>query len=178
MRADSLSLTKSNIIKELQNYCRIGLWIVRPNLVHKQCSWVVFLPLEILFSHNTSCLPLQHMKCQWFGYHQILQRKSQIKTLYYRQLKNSAPVVKILIDIFSHRSLPLQQQRRGRVEDIEFNLTQHPLALFPHLEESLPPDVSSFTFTPELWRFSGLIFLFTEVSWSVLCIHVPNWSAS
>nr|XP_058952278.1 protein FAM47E-like [Pocillopora verrucosa] len=39
------------------------------------------------------------------------------------------------------RSLPLQQQRRGRVEDIEFNLTQHPLALFPHLEESLPPDV-------------------------------------
>lgn len=42
------------------------------------------------------------------------------------------------------RSLPLQQQRRGRVEDIEFNLTQHPLALFPHLEESLPPDVSLF----------------------------------
>ncbi|KAL9973521.1 hypothetical protein ACROYT_G019990 [Oculina patagonica] len=39
------------------------------------------------------------------------------------------------------RSLPLQQQRRGRVEDIEFNLIQHPLALFPHLEESLPPDV-------------------------------------
>ena len=43
---------------------------------------------------------------------------------------------------FSHRSLPLQQQRRGRVDDIEFNLMQHPLALFPHLEESLPPDVS------------------------------------
>ncbi|KAM7443869.1 FAM47 [Porites harrisoni] len=39
------------------------------------------------------------------------------------------------------RSLPLQQQRRGRVDDIEFNLMQHPLALFPHLEESLPPDV-------------------------------------
>ena len=43
---------------------------------------------------------------------------------------------------FSCRSLPLQQQRRGRVDDIEFNLMQHPLALFPHLEESLPPDVS------------------------------------
>ena len=43
---------------------------------------------------------------------------------------------------FPYRSLPLQQQRRGRVDDIEFNLTQHPLALFPHLEESLPPDVS------------------------------------
>lgn len=43
-----------------------------------------------------------------------------------------------------NRSLPLQQQRRGRVEDIEFNLIQHPLALFPHLEESLPPDVSLF----------------------------------
>ena len=43
---------------------------------------------------------------------------------------------------FSCRSLPLQQQRRGCVDDIEFNLMQHPLALFPHLEESLPPDVS------------------------------------
>lgn len=43
---------------------------------------------------------------------------------------------------FSCRSLPLQQQRQGRVDDIEFNLMQHPLALFPHLEESLPPDVS------------------------------------
>lgn len=39
------------------------------------------------------------------------------------------------------KSVPLQQQRRVRVDDIEFNLTQHPLALFPHLEESLPPDV-------------------------------------
>ena len=49
-----------------------------------------------------------------------------------------------LFFMVSVRSLPLQQQRRGRVEDIEFNLTQHPLALFPHLEESLPPDVSLF----------------------------------
>lgn len=49
----------------------------------------------------------------------------------------SSPVM-----FFSCRSLPLQQQRRGRVDDIEFNLMQHPLALFPHLEESLPPDVS------------------------------------
>ncbi|KAK3727515.1 hypothetical protein QZH41_009835, partial [Actinostola sp. cb2023] len=39
------------------------------------------------------------------------------------------------------KALPLQQQRREHVEDIEFNLTQHPLALFPHLEESLAPDV-------------------------------------
>ena len=49
----------------------------------------------------------------------------------------SSPVM-----FFPCRSLPLQQQRRGRVDDIEFNLMQHPLALFPHLEESLPPDVS------------------------------------
>ena len=49
----------------------------------------------------------------------------------------SSPVM-----FFSCRSLPLQQQRRGHVDDIEFNLMQHPLALFPHLEESLPPDVS------------------------------------
>ena len=31
------------------------------------------------------------------------------------------------------------------MDDIEFNLTQHPLALFPHLEESLLPDVSCVT---------------------------------
>lgn len=43
------------------------------------------------------------------------------------------------------RVLPLQQQRREHVDDIEYNLTQHPLALFPHLEESLPPDVSCLT---------------------------------
>lgn len=28
------------------------------------------------------------------------------------------------------------------MEDIEYNLTQHPLALFPHLEESLAAEVS------------------------------------
>ncbi|XP_031550330.1 protein FAM47E-like [Actinia tenebrosa] len=39
------------------------------------------------------------------------------------------------------KALPLQQQRREHVEDIEYNLTQHPLALYSHLEESLPPDV-------------------------------------
>lgn len=61
----------------------------------------------------------------------------------------------ILLSVWA-RSVPLQQQRRVRVDDIEFNLTQHPLALFPHLEESLPPDVSCDTshyFKPGVFPF-------------------------
>ena len=57
--------------------------------------------------------------------------------------RNCTMKIKYMYTLFlSYSSLPLQQQRRVRVDDIEFNLTQHPLALFPHLEESLPPDVS------------------------------------
>ena len=37
---------------------------------------------------------------------------------------------------------PQQQQRRDHIEEIEYGLTQHPLALYPHLEESMPPEVS------------------------------------
>lgn len=40
------------------------------------------------------------------------------------------------------RATPLQQQRRDHIEEIEYGLLQHPLALYPHLEECLPPDVS------------------------------------
>ena len=40
------------------------------------------------------------------------------------------------------KATPLQQQRREHIDEIEFGLTQHPLALYPHLEECLPPDVS------------------------------------
>lgn len=36
---------------------------------------------------------------------------------------------------------PLQQQRREHIEEVEYGLTQHPLALYPHLEECLPPDM-------------------------------------
>jgi hypothetical protein len=39
------------------------------------------------------------------------------------------------------RTLPMQQQRRDNVDDIELSLLQHQLALFPHLEESVPPEV-------------------------------------
>ncbi len=41
------------------------------------------------------------------------------------------------------RTLPLQQQRRDHINEMEYGLLQHPLALYPHLEESMPPDVSS-----------------------------------
>lgn len=36
---------------------------------------------------------------------------------------------------------PLQQQRRDHINELEGGLLQHPLALYPHLEESIPPDV-------------------------------------
>jgi len=44
-------------------------------------------------------------------------------------------------EICFSRVTPLQQQRRDHIEEIEYGLTQHPLALYPHLEECLPPDV-------------------------------------
>ena len=39
------------------------------------------------------------------------------------------------------KATPLQQQRRDHIDEIEYGLMQHPLALYPHLEESMPPDV-------------------------------------
>lgn len=39
------------------------------------------------------------------------------------------------------RVSPLQQQRRSHIDEIEYGLKQHPLALYPHLEECMPPDV-------------------------------------
>ena len=44
-------------------------------------------------------------------------------------------------EICYSRVTPLQQQRRDHIDEIEYGLTQHPLALYPHLEECLPPDV-------------------------------------
>ncbi|XP_078400371.1 protein FAM47E isoform X2 [Cetorhinus maximus] len=38
------------------------------------------------------------------------------------------------------KSLPLQQTRREQMEEIEYGLSQHPLALYPHLEEGIPPE--------------------------------------
>lgn len=39
------------------------------------------------------------------------------------------------------RLTPLQQQRREHINEIEYGLTQHPLALYPHLEESVNPEL-------------------------------------
>ncbi|XP_066567008.1 protein FAM47E [Amia ocellicauda] len=36
---------------------------------------------------------------------------------------------------------PLQQMRREHIAQIEYGLTQHPLALYPHLEDSMPPEL-------------------------------------
>lgn len=39
------------------------------------------------------------------------------------------------------KCLPMTQARREHIEQIIANLSQHPLALYSHLEESLPTDV-------------------------------------
>jgi hypothetical protein len=39
------------------------------------------------------------------------------------------------------KKLPLAEARRDNIEEIINGLIQHPLALYPHLEEALPPDV-------------------------------------
>ncbi|KAJ8300577.1 hypothetical protein KUTeg_022096 [Tegillarca granosa] len=39
------------------------------------------------------------------------------------------------------RLTPLQQQRRDHIEEIEYGLAQHPLALYPHLNESVDPQL-------------------------------------
>ena len=44
-------------------------------------------------------------------------------------------------EVVYSKTLPMQQQRRDNVDDIELSLLQHQLALFPHLEESVPPEV-------------------------------------
>ncbi|PVD35190.1 hypothetical protein C0Q70_06471 [Pomacea canaliculata] len=38
------------------------------------------------------------------------------------------------------RITPLQQQKREHIDEIEYGLLQHPLALYPHLEESVPTE--------------------------------------
>ena len=39
--------------------------------------------------------------------------------------------------------LPAQRRRRDYIDEIEYGLTQHPLALYPHLEEGMSPEVGS-----------------------------------
>ena len=46
-------------------------------------------------------------------------------------------------DFCFSRVSPLQKQRNEQVEMIERALKKHPLALYPHLEECVPPEVSN-----------------------------------
>ncbi|XP_013402325.1 protein FAM47E [Lingula anatina] len=39
------------------------------------------------------------------------------------------------------RVTPQMQKRREHIDEIEYGLTQHPLALYPHLEECMPPEL-------------------------------------
>jgi len=42
------------------------------------------------------------------------------------------------------KKLPLAQAKRDNIEQIIAGLTQHPLALYSHLEEAVPPDVRNY----------------------------------
>ena len=42
---------------------------------------------------------------------------------------------------FYSKKLPLAEAKQESIEQIINGLAQHPLALYPHLEETLPPDV-------------------------------------
>ena len=43
--------------------------------------------------------------------------------------------------IFMDKELPQQRKRRDRVAETEYDLMQHPLALHPHYEEGMSPEV-------------------------------------
>lgn len=63
---------------------------------------------------------------------------------------------------------PLQQQRRDHIDEMEYGLLQHPLALYPHLEESMPPDVSGcylFCFSHGTNHSNLLCALFADFMW-------------
>lgn len=44
-------------------------------------------------------------------------------------------------EVAYYKTTPMEQQRRDHINEMEYGLLQHPLALYPHLEESMPPDV-------------------------------------
>jgi len=44
-------------------------------------------------------------------------------------------------EIVYQKQLPQKRQRRKRIDEIEETLLEHPLAVYPHFEESLPPDL-------------------------------------
>lgn len=56
-------------------------------------------------------------------------------------------------DICYSTITPLQKQRRDHIDEIEYGLLQHPLALYPHLEDGVPPDVSAILFT-SIYKFT------------------------
>ena len=43
--------------------------------------------------------------------------------------------------IFIFRALPSQHRKQKKVDQVEKELLCHPLALYPHIEDSVPPDV-------------------------------------
>ncbi|CAK8684565.1 unnamed protein product [Clavelina lepadiformis] len=76
-------------------------------------------------------------------------RRSDVKTRHPRPSLSKS-------QICLEKQLPLQQIRRDHVDEVEFGLTQHPLALYSHLEEGMPPEViylhdSVFSFSSSIY---------------------------
>lgn len=64
----------------------------------------------------------------------------------------------------------MQQQRRDNVDDIEMSLLQHQLALFPHLEDSVPPEVCH--------HLTYLVLLLSTAINIIVTINVIYWLQS
>ena len=52
--------------------------------------------------------------------------------------------------ILFDKQLPQQRKRRNYIDELEYGLTQHPLALYPHLEEGMSPEVKHIYFSASL----------------------------
>ncbi len=69
-----------------------------------------------------------------------------------------------------HRVGPQYQERQTRVSEVEKSLLKHPLGLYPHLEEAIPPEVS-------YWHkpISCIIeVIFLQVLEEVVCVLDPE----
>lgn len=53
---------------------------------------------------------------------------------------------------------------RDHIDEVEFGLTQHPLALYPHFEENCPPDVSVYFLPNPLGDYSTTIIIVLYLS--------------
>lgn len=71
--------------------------------------------------------------------HEIFSKNPGCRTLYKRSAIHLCLVVTIICSVA--RVGPRQQLQEETIDTLESSLLKHPLALYPHLEEAIPPDV-------------------------------------